>query len=183
MTKPWLCCFKASRKRLEHGVRGSTRRSRVFLSPSWVVQQNRAQQGFFFWLLLFDPCHSFHNTKKRQYRKTASSPNLLYLKAVCGLKSIESQMFSSRDKFLSSLHRSKLLKVKYPHACCWKWKFPRAMSKIPCFSRRCDRTTGHGALSLKSNFPRSRVAQSNQLKFNFKIFTSFLRENDHSLGL
>ena len=76
-------------------------------------------------------------------------------------RSIESQIFSPRGKLLSSLHCSKRLKAKYPHACCWKWKFPRAMSKIPSFTRRCDRATGHGALAPRSNFSRTRVAQSN----------------------
>ena len=52
-------------------------------------------------------------------------------------KPIESQIFSTRGKLLSSLHRSKRLKAKYLHACCWKWTFLRAMSKIP-FTRRCD---------------------------------------------
>ena len=66
------------------------------------------------------------------------------------------RFFLSRGKLLSSLHRSKRLKAKYPHACCWKWTFPRAMSKIPSFSGHCDAATGQGAL----NFPRPRVVQS-----------------------
>ena len=73
---------------------------------------------------------------------------------------IRSQIFSTRGKLLSSLHRSKRLKAKYPHVCCWKRTFLRAMSKIPSFSRRCDTATGHGALAPRSNFPRPRVAQS-----------------------
>ena len=44
-------------------------------------------------------------------------------------KPIESPIFSTRGKLLLSLHRSKRLKAKYPHLCCWKWNFPRAMSK------------------------------------------------------
>ena len=44
-------------------------------------------------------------------------------------KPIELQIFSTRGKLLSSLHRSKRLKARQPHACCWK--SPRAMSKIP----------------------------------------------------
>ena len=75
-------------------------------------------------------------------------------------KPIESQMFLARGKLLSSLHRSKRLKAKYPHVCCWKRTFLRAMSKIPSFSRRCDTATGHGALAPRSNFPRPRVVQS-----------------------
>ena len=55
-------------------------------------------------------------------------------------KPIELQIFSTRGKLLSSLHRSKRLKARQPHACCWK--SPRA--KIPSFSRRCDIATGHG---------------------------------------
>ena len=35
-------------------------------------------------------------------------------------KPIESHSFSTRGKLSSSLHRSKRLKAKYPHACCWK---------------------------------------------------------------
>ena len=75
-------------------------------------------------------------------------------------KPIESQIFSTRGKLLSSLHRSKGLKAKYLHACCWKWTFPRAVSKIPYFSRRLDTAPGHGTLAPRSNFPRPRVAQS-----------------------
>jgi len=57
-------------------------------------------------------------------------------------------MFSLFDeitgKLLLSLHHGKRLKAKYPHACCWKWTFPPAMSKILSFSRHCDTVTGHG---------------------------------------
>ena len=59
-------------------------------------------------------------------------------------KPIKSQIFSTRGKLLPSLHRSKSLKAKYLHACCWKWTFPQAMSKIPSFSRRLDTAPGHG---------------------------------------
>ena len=54
------------------------------------------------------------------------------------------------------------LRLKNPsnHSCCWKWTFPRAMSKIPSSSRRRDTAPGHGALAPRSNFPRPRVAQS-----------------------
>ena len=53
---------------------------------------------------------------------------------------IRSQIFSTRGKLLSSLHRSKRFKPKYLHACCWKWTFPRATgSKISSFSRRCEK--------------------------------------------
>ena len=69
---------------------------------------------------------------------------------------------STRGKLLSSLHRSKRVRAKYPHACCWKWTFPLAMSKMPSFSRRCescDTVPGHGAFARRSNFPvRPRVA-------------------------
>ena len=53
---------------------------------------------------------------------------------------IRSQIFSTRGKLLSSLHRSKRFKAKYLHACCWKWTFPGATgSKIPSFSTRCEK--------------------------------------------
>ena len=35
-------------------------------------------------------------------------------------KPIESQIFSTGGKLPPSLHRSKRLKAKYLHACCWK---------------------------------------------------------------
>ena len=74
---------------------------------------------------------------------------------------IRSQIFSTRGKLLSSLHRSKRFKAKYLHACCWKWTFPRATgSKIPPFTRRCVTAPGHGALAPRSNFLRQRVVQS-----------------------
>ena len=74
---------------------------------------------------------------------------------------IRSQIFSTRGKLLSSLHRSKRFKAKYLHTFCWKWTFPGATgSKIPSFSRSCVTAPGLGALPPKSNFPRPRVAQS-----------------------
>ena len=38
-------------------------------------------------------------------------------------KPIKSQIFSTRGKPPSSLHRRKCLKAKYPHACCWKRRY------------------------------------------------------------
>ena len=56
------------------------------------------------------------------------------------------------------------------------------MSKIPSFSRPCDAGAVHGAVASRSNVHGPRVAQSNQFKFNFKIFSAFSCENDNSLG-
>ena len=67
-------------------------------------------------------------------------------------KPIESQIFSARSKLLPSLHRSRRLKAKYPHSCRWEWTLPRAMSKIPSFSRHCDTAPGHGAMARRSNY-------------------------------
>ena len=67
-------------------------------------------------------------------------------------KPIESQIFSTRGKLLPSLHRSRRLKAKYPHSCRWEWTLPRAMSKIPSFSRHCDTAPGHGAMARRLNY-------------------------------
>ena len=83
-------------------------------------------------------------------------------------KPIESHIFSTRGKLLSSLHRRKRLKAKYPYACCWKWTFPRAMSKMPSFSRHCDTATGHGAFAPRSNCPRPRVIE---VSWGFSLLT------------
>ena len=63
-------------------------------------------------------------------------------------KPIKSQIFSTRGTLLLSLLRGKRLKAKYPHECCWKWTFPRAMSKTPSFSRRCDTACNYNKIYL-----------------------------------
>ena len=96
---------------------------------------------------------------------------------------IRSQIFSTRGKLLSSLHRSKRLKAKYLHACCWKWTFPRATgSKIPSFSRRCERhlDTGRwlrGQISLDRGWLSQQRKPSKKrflLLFKFYRFWSIL---------
>ena len=57
-------------------------------------------------------------------QKTAGGPDLVYSKAGAARKPIESQIFSTRGKLLSSLHRSKRLKATHVAGT-----FPRAMSK------------------------------------------------------
>ena len=103
------------------------------------------------------------SSEKQQYELKAAQKNSRR-SGLClleGESQIESQIFSTRGKLLSSLHRSKRLKAKYLHACCWKWTFPRATgSKIPPFTRRCVTAPGHGALAPRSNFLRPRVVQS-----------------------
>ena len=51
-----------------------------------------------------------------------------------------------KKRLFCSLHVSERLKTKYPHQCCWKRAFSRAMFKIPSFGRRCDFESGHRAL-------------------------------------
>ena len=99
-------------------------------------------------------------------------------------KPIERQIFSTRGKLLSSLHRSKRLKAKYLHACCWKWTFPRATgSKISSFSRRCEKRhldTGRwlrGQISLDRGWLSQQRKPRNKrflLLFRFYRFWSFL---------
>ena len=115
----------------------------------------------FFGCYCLNPVTLFIIRKKSSTEKQPAVRTLSTRRRFAARKPIESQIFSTRGKLLSSLHRSKRLKAKYLHACCWKWTFPGATgSKIPSFTRRCVTALGHGALAPRSNFPRPRVARS-----------------------
>ena len=107
--------------------------------------------GLHFYFSLRDSASREYEEKAAQ-KKQPEVRTLSTRRRFVARKPIESQSFSTRGKLLSSLHRSKRLKEKYLHACCWIWTFPRAMSKLPSFSRRCNTATGHGALARRSNF-------------------------------
>ena len=77
-------------------------------------------------LLVFFGCHcltpvtlfiirSKGSTEKQPVVRTLSTR-----RRFAARKPIESQIFSTRGNLLPSLHRSKSLKAKYLHACCWK---------------------------------------------------------------
>ena len=55
------------------------------------------------------------NTEKQQGIRTLSTR-----RRFAARKPIELQIFLTRSKLLSSLHRSERFKAKYLHACCWK---------------------------------------------------------------
>ena len=75
-------------------------------------------------------------------------------------KPIQSQIFSTRGKLLSSLQRIKRLETKYPTHVARNEHFLEPCPKY-LLSPDTDTATGHGALAPRSNFPRPRVAQSN----------------------
>ena len=107
-----------------------------------------------FWLLLFHPCHSVHNTKWRQHRKTAGGPDLVYLKAVCGLKTHRIADFF--DQRQTSIIAAPQLTFKSEISPCMLLEMNISSSHVQCR----DTAPGHGALAPRSNFPRPRVAQS-----------------------
>ena len=99
---------------------------------------------FFFGCYCLTPVTLFIIRSKGSTEKQPVVRTLSTRRRFAARKPIKSQIFSTRGKLLPSLHRSKSLKAKYLHACCWKWTFPQAMSKIPSFSRRLDTAPGHG---------------------------------------
>ena len=71
------------------------------------------------------------STEKQQGIRTLSTR-----RRFAARKPIESQIFSTRGKLLSSLHRRKRLKATHVAGT-----FPRAMSKTPSVSGHCDTAT------------------------------------------
>ena len=79
-----------------------------------------------FWPLLLS---SYYEVKAVQKNSRPSGPCLLE----GGLRPenpLNCRFSSIRGKLLSSLHRSKRLRARCHHACCWKWTFPQAMSQV-----------------------------------------------------
>ena len=111
--------------------------------------------GRFFGCYCLTPVTLFIIRSKGSTEKQPVVRTLSTRRRFAARKPIESQIFSTRGKLLSSLHRSKCLKVTHVAGT-----FPRAMSKIPSVSGHRDTATRHG-VGLRSNFPRPSVAQSN----------------------
>ena len=125
-------------------------------------------------LVAFFSCYCLNAVTLFIIRSKCSTEKQPGIRTLSTRKPIESQIFSTRGKLLSSLHRSKRFKAKYLHACCWKWTFPRATgSKIPSFSRHCEKRhldTGRW-LRGQQRKPRNKRFL---LLFRFYRFWSFL---------
>ena len=86
--------------------------------------------------------HSQDEVKAAQ--KNSRRPDHVYSKAVRSPKTNRiAKCFDQRQRFIiAALFISEI----YPHACCWKWAFSRAMSPtIPSFGKRYDRESEHRA--------------------------------------
>ena len=129
---------------------------------------------FFFGCYCLTPVTLFIIRSKGSTEKQPVVRTLSTRRRFAARKPIKSQIFSTRGKLLPSLHRSKSLKAKYLHACCWKWTFPQAMSKIPSFSRRLDTAPGHGRW-LRGQISLDRGWLSQQRKPRNKRFLLLFR--------
>ena len=75
---------------------------------------------FFFGYYCLTPVTLFIIRSKGSTEKQPVVRTLSTRRRFAARKPIKSQIFSTRGKLLPSLHRSKSLKAKYLHACCWK---------------------------------------------------------------
>ena len=129
-----------------------------------------------FWLLLFHPCHSVHNTKWRQHRKTAGGPDLVYLKAVCGLKTHRIADFF--DQRQTSIIAAPQLTFKSEISPCMLLEMNISSSHVQCRDTAPD--TGRwlrGQISLDRGWLSQQRKPRNKrflLLFRFYRFWSFL---------
>ena len=127
--------------------------------------------------------HSQDEVKAAQ--KNSRRPDHVYSKAVRSPKTNRiAKCFDQRQRFIiAALFISEI----YPHACCWKWAFSRAMSHNTFFRQTLWSGEWTQGLGPRSNFPWPFVASflcwlSHLGRGKFDKITTFAdiaRENAH----